>query len=86
MSYEHQHFPKWKYHATLPARIVANYEEEEALGDEWADRPDSVKKPDQQDEPALLSEAKTQQEALDLGDTPAADIDALDPKTKPKRK
>lgn len=42
MAYQHQTFPKWKYHATERARVVHSVEEEEALGDSWADRPDLV--------------------------------------------
>jgi hypothetical protein len=42
MAYRFQAFPKWKYHATEAARVVADYEAEEALGAGWADRPDLV--------------------------------------------
>jgi hypothetical protein len=32
-------FPKWKYHKSESALIVANKEEETALGTEWASTP-----------------------------------------------
>lgn len=32
-------FPKWLYHAELPARIVKTPEEQIALGEGWADSP-----------------------------------------------
>lgn len=32
-------FPKWKYHETEPAVIVNTPEEEEALGEGWAETP-----------------------------------------------
>lgn len=32
-------FPRWLYHATLPARIVASRAEREALGPGWQVRP-----------------------------------------------
>ena len=32
-------YPKWKYHRTKPAVIVADPEAEADLGDGWADRP-----------------------------------------------
>lgn len=33
------HFPSWRYHATLPARVVANPEDDAALGAGWFDSP-----------------------------------------------
>jgi hypothetical protein len=39
MPHVFQEFPKWKYHTTLPARIVASPDEEQALGAEWLDSP-----------------------------------------------
>lgn len=32
-------YPKWKYHATLPAIIIQDAIEETELGDEWKDSP-----------------------------------------------
>lgn len=32
-------FPKWKYHPVLAAMVVETAEQEESLGDEWADTP-----------------------------------------------
>ena len=32
-------YPKWIYHATEPARIVANFEEHEAAGPKWSESP-----------------------------------------------
>lgn len=32
-------FPKWKYHPALAAMVVDTAEQEESLGDEWADTP-----------------------------------------------
>jgi hypothetical protein len=32
-------FPKWKYHATEPARVVHDEAAETALGDDWAESP-----------------------------------------------
>lgn len=32
-------YPSWRYHATLPARIVQNQDESNALGAEWSDAP-----------------------------------------------
>lgn len=32
-----QHFPKWLFHASLPARTVASQEEQDNLGPEWAE-------------------------------------------------
>lgn len=34
-----QEYPKWLYHATEPARIVASREEHEAMGPEWKQTP-----------------------------------------------
>lgn len=45
MVYVPVQYPKWLYHATLPACIVATHEEREALGDEWAEHPDLVTAP-----------------------------------------
>jgi hypothetical protein len=44
MPYEYQEFPKWKYHPTLPGRIVKNDAEEKALGKGWYNRPDDAAK------------------------------------------
>jgi hypothetical protein len=43
--YVYQEFPKWKYHPTLPARIVQNAEEEKALGKGWYNTPNDLPKP-----------------------------------------
>lgn len=32
-------YPSWRYHATLPARIVETPEESDALGPGWANTP-----------------------------------------------
>lgn len=32
-------FPKWVYHATEPAQIVADRDAQDALGEEWAETP-----------------------------------------------
>jgi hypothetical protein len=40
-----EQFPKWLYHATNPARIVASAEEADALGDEWAESPVETDQP-----------------------------------------
>ncbi len=38
-------YPRWKYHATDPACIVKNAEEEKSLGEEWGNAPvEAVKK------------------------------------------
>lgn len=37
--YEHQAYPKFKYHATEPAQIVESPEHEEALGEGWEETP-----------------------------------------------
>lgn len=39
MSHEPQQYPKWLYHATEPARVVADPDEHAALGPEWAETP-----------------------------------------------
>ena len=36
-------YPKWKYHRTKPAVIVADPEAEAELGEGWADRPAAFK-------------------------------------------
>jgi hypothetical protein len=35
-------YPKWIYHATEPARIVANFEEHESAGPGWSESPAEV--------------------------------------------
>lgn len=52
---EYFHFPKWKYHAKEDARIVADAEEEKALGDDWFDKADLTNHTEDQSE-AVLSE------------------------------
>lgn len=42
--YVYQEFPKWKYHPTLPGRIVKNAEEEKALGKGWFNNPNEAAK------------------------------------------
>lgn len=39
MPYEHQHYPKWKYHPSGDSVIVASAEIETALSGEWFDCP-----------------------------------------------
>ncbi|MGA2857267.1 MAG: hypothetical protein ABSE40_10375 [Candidatus Sulfotelmatobacter sp.] len=43
-TYVYQEFPKWKYHATLPSKIVQNAGEEKALGKGWYNTPAEVAK------------------------------------------
>jgi hypothetical protein len=38
-TYVYQEFPKWKYHPTLPGKIVQNAAEEKALGKGWYNNP-----------------------------------------------
>ena len=40
-----QNYPRWKYHRTLPARIVADPSAEAELGPEWANHPDELREP-----------------------------------------
>ncbi|MGH9517176.1 MAG: hypothetical protein ACRD3P_16030 [Terriglobales bacterium] len=42
--YVYQEFPKWKYHPTLPGKIVQNAEEEKALGKGWYNAPNEAAK------------------------------------------
>lgn len=37
--YETACYPRWRYHRTLPARIVATVEDDRALGEDWANTP-----------------------------------------------
>lgn len=37
--YVYQEFPKWKYHPDKEPLIVADYEAEKALGQDWYDTP-----------------------------------------------
>lgn len=39
MTYIFAPYPKWKYHATLPACLVHNTKEELRLGEAWGDAP-----------------------------------------------
>jgi len=39
LGYEHQEFPKWKYHRHKGSQVVQNADEEKALGWGWKDRP-----------------------------------------------
>lgn len=73
MAYQHQTFPKWKYHATERARVVHSVEEEEALGDSWADRPDLVS-------------TKDASAAENEDDTPAAESAADDGEKPPAKR
>jgi hypothetical protein len=34
-----KHYPSWRYHRSLAARLVLNASEDAALGDEWAHNP-----------------------------------------------
>jgi hypothetical protein len=45
-------YPKWIYHATHPARIVADAETHAAAGPEWVEAPVSV---EAQSEPAPVA-------------------------------
>jgi hypothetical protein len=42
-------YPTWRYHASLPARIVNGPEEDAALGPEWADTPAAFQQQPEQD-------------------------------------
>jgi len=33
------HYPSWRYHRTLPPKIVQTPDEDQALGAEWSDSP-----------------------------------------------
>lgn len=37
--YVYQEFPKWKYHPDKKPVVVADYEAEKALGEDWYDSP-----------------------------------------------
>lgn len=37
-------YPKWKYHATLPAKIIFNASEENTAGSEWFESPADIGK------------------------------------------
>lgn len=37
--YQHQEFPKWKYHTGKPDTLVSNRKQEKALGPGWTDDP-----------------------------------------------
>ena len=39
-------YPKWLYHATEHSIIVASREEQDALGDEWAETPAAFAEPE----------------------------------------
>lgn len=34
------HYPSWRYHRTLPPKIVQTPDDDAALGAEWSDTPD----------------------------------------------
>ena len=36
-------YPKWLYHKSLPAAIVQNKDEHDALGEGWFEHPDEAK-------------------------------------------
>ena len=55
---EPQYYPKWKYHATQPARIVASPEAETALGDGWVDSPADV--------PTADSDEQAEEQAVEV--------------------
>lgn len=60
-------YPKWKYHRTLPARIVQDPAAEAALGDGWADWPGAFAEPeaiekDGEEEPAKRRGRRKNQE------------------------
>lgn len=44
--YVHQEFPKFMYHPTERARIVADPGEQEALGEGWTETPSAEPKPE----------------------------------------
>lgn len=52
-------YPRWKYHATKPARIVESAEEEVALGDDWHNTPQeaAAEQAEVDERAALLAEA-----------------------------
>ena len=50
---EFQAYPAWRFHKTLPARIVQNAAEADALGEGWVERPDQVDVPPPADPPIV---------------------------------
>lgn len=51
-------YPAWRYHRTLPARIVNDPIEEQELGEGWADRPSAFREPAPEEGPAVPAAAK----------------------------
>lgn len=47
------HYPKWRYHRTLQARIVESEEEDKALGKGWEDTPAAFDEPEPEPEPEV---------------------------------
>lgn len=44
-AYVHQPFPAWRFHASLPARIVHSMQEADALGAGWVESPAQLPAP-----------------------------------------
>lgn len=68
--YVHQHYPKWMYHATEPARLVQNAADHDALGDEWAEEPQAAP-------PSAENKPLSTDDALAIAKADLADLHAL---------
>lgn len=71
-------YPKWIYHASEPARIVADAAEQEAAGPEWAETPAAFEELPEQGTPAesfedLIERLEPVAEALELEAEPAVE-------------
>lgn len=42
MGHQVSEYPRWRYHASKPAQLVQNPQEDKALGEGWADSPERV--------------------------------------------
>lgn len=61
--YQHQEFPKWKYHAVQGSIIVNSADEESALGEGWVNSPAEAK--EIADAPAAQAEVAQSEEHSD---------------------
>lgn len=66
----HEHYPKFLYHATEPARVVHSKDEHEVIGEGWHESPADLRKPE------------AAQGSVSGGAAPAAKSVALDKMTK----
>lgn len=66
--YVYQPYPSYRYHATLPPRVVQSPEEDDALGADWRDHPDADNPPRADEGP------KPDERALELYAASAAGI------------